>query len=74
MSAREAVQGLLGEGAVGDFSLNHDGSLNVRAKFLYGKLPSDLHFRVLELLPRKCKLPFDVKFVVPSYPYLLGKL
>ena len=71
MPIGKAAQGLPGEGV---FSLNRDGSLNVRSKFHYEKLPSDQHFRLLELFPRKRKLPFEIKFHVPSYPYLLATL
>ena len=71
MSVGKAGQGLLGEGA---FSLNRDGSLNVRSKFHYEKLPSDQYIRLLELFPRRRKLPFEMKFHVPRYPYLLATL
>ena len=58
----------------GTFSLNKDGSLEVRSRFPYEKLPSDQYFRILELFPRRRKLPFELKFFVPRYPYLLGTL
>ena len=71
MSVGEAAQELPGKGA---FSLNKDCSLNVCSRFHYEKLPSDQHFRLLELFPRIRKLPFEIKFHVSRYPYLLAAL
>ena len=56
------------------FQLKQDGSIRVINRYPYKKLLSAQHFRVLELYPRRRKLPFELKFKAPSYSYLLGSL
>ena len=56
------------------FHLKQDGSIRVTNRYPYQKLLSAQHFRVLELFPRRQKLPFELKFKAPKYPYLLGSL
>ena len=56
------------------FQLKQDGSIRVTNRYPYQKLSSAQHFRVLELFPRRQKLPFELKFKAPRYPYLRGSL
>ena len=56
------------------FQLKQDGSIRVTSRYPYKKLLSAQHFRVLELFPRRQKLPFELKFKAPEYKYLLGSL
>ena len=56
------------------FQLEQDGSVRVTNPYPYQKLSSAQHFRVLELFPRRQKLPFELKFKAPKYKYLLGSL
>ena len=56
------------------FQLIQDGNIRVTNRYPYKKLLSAQQFRVLELFPRRQKLPFELKFEAPRYPYLLGSL
>ena len=56
------------------FQLNQDGSIRVTNPYPYQKLLSAQQFRVLELFPRRQKVPFELKFKAPKYKYLLGSL
>lgn len=56
------------------FQFKDDGSIRVTNRYPYQKLLSAQHFRVLELFPRRQKLPFELKFKAPKYKYLLGSL
>ena len=56
------------------FQLKQDGRIQVTNRYPYQKLFSAQHFRLLELFPRRQKLPFELKFKAPKYKYLLGSL
>ena len=56
------------------FQLKQDGSIRVTNRYPYQKLLSAQHFRILELFPRRQKLPFELKFKAPRYEYLAGSL